>query len=328
MKLFSIRIIALLLISVTMVACRGQKSDKPPVMPQQNMAFQDRLNAQQESPFFEDQRAMRLPVEGTVARGGLRHDTALFEGRTDNGEFLDDNPMELTRSFLYRGKERYDIFCSVCHGGTGDGRGIIMEGQYGYVPAPTFHNDRSRDMADGEIYDAIANGIRSMPAYSGQINVKDRWAIVAYVRALQESQNVTEDDLQQFDVDIAQLQDNYTTEQARLETLAESRAAASGEEEISVDRGEALYTRYACHTCHSTDGSRRVGPSFAGLYMNDREMTDGSVITADEEYLRQAIVNPRAYTNVGYDDIMQPYDYLSDGELESLVEFIKSLSDN
>lgn len=327
MKLFSTRITALLLISVTMVACRGQKSDKPPVMPQQNMAFQERFNAQQENPFFEDQMAMRLPVEGTVARGGLRHDDAMFKGRTDNGDFVDDNPMELTRSFLYRGKDRYDIFCAVCHGGTGDGRGIIMEGEYGYVPAPTFHSDRSREMPDGEIYDAIANGIRSMPAYSGQINVEDRWAIVAYIRALQESQNVTEDDLQQFDVDIAQLQENYRTEQARLEALAEARAVRD-EDEVSVERGERLYTRYACHTCHSTDGTRLVGPTFAGLYMNDREMTDGSVITADEDYLKQAIVDPRAFTNVGYDDVMQPYDYLSDGELQSLVEFIKSLADN
>lgn len=327
MKLFSTRIAALLLVSIMMVACRGQKTDKPPIMPQQNMAFQDRLNAQQESPFFEDGRSMRLPVEGTIARGGLRHDTALFEGTNDNGNYIADNPMELTQSFLYRGKDRYDIFCSMCHGGTGDGRGVIMTGEYGYVPAPTFHSERSREMPDGEFYSAIANGIRNMPAYSGQISVEDRWAIVAYVRALQESQYILEDQLEQYDVDIAQLQQNYLDEQAREEALAEARVVAD-EEEVTVERGERLYTRYACHTCHSLDGTRLVGPSFAGLYMNDREMTDGSVITADEEYLKQAITNPRAYTNVGYDDVMQPYDYLSDGELQSLVEFIKAQSDN
>lgn len=327
MKLFSTRIAALFLVSIMMVACRGQKSEKPPILPQQNMAFQERFNAQQENPFFEDGMAMRLPVEGTIARGGLRHDMALFEGTDEDGNYIADNPIELTESFLYRGKDRYDIFCSMCHGGTGDGRGIIMTGEYGYVPAPTFHSDRSREMPDGEFYSAIANGIRSMPAYSGQITVEDRWAIVAYIRALQESQFILEDELERYDVDIAELQQLYLDEQAREEALAEARAVTD-DEEVSVERGERLYTRYACHTCHSLDGTRLVGPTFAGLYMSEREMTDGSVITADEEYLIQAIVDPRAFTNVGYDDVMMPYDYLSDGELQSLVEFIKAQSDN
>lgn len=268
-----------------------------------------------------------MPIEGTVARGNLRHDTVLFEGVTEDGNYVEENPMEMTRSFMYRGKERYDIFCAVCHGGTGDGRGIIMTGQYGYVPAPTFHSEVSRNYPDGEIYSAITNGIRSMPSYATQIPVEDRWAIVAYIRALQESQFIPEDEMERYDVDLAQLQDLYFEEQERLEALAEARAA-SGTEEISAERGEALYTRYACMTCHSTDGARLVGPTFADLYMSERNFTDGTSGIADEDYLFESIVEPGAKIVEGYNNVMQPYNYLTDDEIDSLIEFIKTLADN
>lgn len=326
MKLTVYHILALLLVSVALMSCRGQKTDKPPVRTHFNMNFQERFNAQQENQFFENGMAMRMPVEGTVARGNLRNNTALFEGVDESGEFVDEIPVDITESFLYRGKERYDIFCTACHGGTGDGRGIIMTGDYGYVPAPSFHRSASYDMPDGELYSAIANGIRNMPSYATQIKVEDRWAIVAYIRALQRSQNVQESEMEQFDVDLAQLRELYETEQARQEALAEARAAGA-DDEVSVERGERLYIQNACQACHSLDGTDMVGPTFQGLYGSERNFTDGTSTIADEEYIIESIVEPDALIVEGYQNAMASYSYLSESELQSLVEFIRSLSD-
>ncbi|MEX0994246.1 MAG: c-type cytochrome [Balneolaceae bacterium] len=291
-----------------------------------NMHFQERFNAQEENPYFENGMAMRLPVEGTVARGMLRNNSILFEGVDEDGNYVDEIPFELTRDFLYRGKERYDIYCQVCHGGTGDGQGIIMTGQYGYVPAPTYHREASYNMPDGELYSAIANGIRTMPSYATQIKVEDRWAIVAYVRALQKSQNVSETEMDQFDVDLAELVDQYRTEEARVAALAESRTVR-GDDEVTAARGERLYIQNACQACHSLDGSDIVGPSFQNLFGSERTFTNGNSTTADEAYIMQSIVDPGANVVEGYQNAMVPYDFLSESELQSLVEFIKTLSD-
>ncbi len=321
------RLSILLLISIVMMSCRGQKSEKPPIHPQQNMMNQERFNAQQVNPFFEDGRSMREPVTGTISRGGLRHDTVLFEGKDDDDNYVDTNPMEITRDFLYRGKEQYEIFCQACHGGTGDGRGIIMTGGYGYVPAPTFHRSDSYEMSEGELYSSIANGIRSMPAYNTQIKVEDRWAIVAYIRALQKSQNIPEAEMDQFDVDLAQLMREDEERREREAILAEARAVR-GDDDVSVERGERLYIQYACQACHSLDGRSLVGPTFADLYGSERNFTDGTSAIADEEYLIESIVEPAAKIVEGYDNVMVAYDFLSEAELQSLVEFIKAQSDN
>lgn len=326
MKIAFIKLGAILLLATTILSCRGQKTENPPMRTQLNMQFQDRFNAQEENPYFENGMAMRLPVEGTVARGMMRHDTALYEGVDEDGNFVDEIPFELTRDFLYRGKERYDIYCQMCHGATGNGQGIIMTGQYGYVPAPTYHREASYNMPDGEIYSAIANGIRTMPSYATQIKVEDRWAIVAYIRALQKSQNVPETEMGQFDVDLAQLVDQYRAEEARLAALEESRTVR-GDDEVTAARGERLYIQNACQACHSLDGSSIVGPSFQNLFGSERNFTDGSSTTADEEYIMQSIVEPGANVVEGYQNAMVPYDFLSESELQSLVEFIKSLSD-
>lgn len=327
MKLSTSRIAILLFISLMLMSCRGQLSEKPPISPQQNMQFQNRFNAQENNEFFANNMSMRPPVEGTIARGDLRQNSELFEGRDENGDFITEIPLDVTQSFLYRGQERYDTFCTPCHGKTGDGQGIIMTGQYGYVPAPSYHRQASYDMTDGEFYSAITEGIRSMPAYNTQIKVEDRWAIVAYIRALQRSQNVPREEIERYDVDIAQLETEYEALRQREEALAEERAS-DDEEEISAERGEQLYTANACQTCHSLDGSRLVGPSFAGLYGSDRQFEDGSATEADEEYLRNSIVNPGDDVLEGYNNVMPPYNYLSDGEIQSLVEFIKAQSDN
>lgn len=319
-------LIAVLAVALTLVSCRGQLSDKPPVHPQQNMYFQERFNAQQENSFFENNMAMRAPVEGTVARGELRDNIALYEGITENGDFVEEFPMEITKEFLYRGQDRYDVFCTMCHGGTGDGQGIIMTGQYGYVPAPSFHLDRILAMPDGEIYSAIYNGIRNMPSYATQIPVEDRWAIVAYVRALQESQNADEEILREYNVDIAALQAAYTQEQERLAELEEEQTSDS-ESEVSIERGQQLFTQNGCQACHSVDGAAMIGPTLAGLFESEREFTDGSTAVADEEYLYESITEPGARITAGYDNVMPPFGHLSDDDVYSIVEYIKSLEE-
>ncbi|MCY4158109.1 MAG: cytochrome c [Bacteroidetes bacterium] len=174
--------------------CRGTQKDNPPIHINPNMDAMERFEAQEANPFFADGRAMRPPVPGTVARGMLREDVAFHAGRNADGSYVQVMPVEYTVEFATRGRDRYDIYCIVCHGAAGDGQGVVMTGGYGFIPIG-FHTDRLREIEDGYIYEVITQGIRTMPGYAQQIPVADRWAIVAYVRALQRSQNATADDL-------------------------------------------------------------------------------------------------------------------------------------
>lgn len=320
--------IPMLLFAVLILAsCRGQISDKPPIHPQQNMYFQERFNAQEENPFFEDGRAMRMPVEGTVARGQLREDHVLYQGLDETGEFVAENPLPVTSELLYRGQDRYDIYCSVCHGGTGDGQGIIMAGQFGFVPAPTFHQDRLREVPDGEVYSAIANGVRTMPSYATQVRPNDRWAIVAYIRALQQSQYQTEEQMAQYGVDLASLLEEHEAVQST--DSAEEEDSEAGAAEITAERGEQLFTRNGCQACHTIDGTPGgIGPTLQGVYNSERTFDDGTTTVADEEYLYEEITNPSGRILEGYQPFMQPFSHLADDEIYSLVEYIKTLSDN
>ena len=185
---------ALLLLAMS-AGCRGMESDNPPIHPNPNMDRQARYNAQEQSDFFENDMTMRPPVPGTVAKGFLREDTRLYEGRTEDGQYVDEVPVPVTQALLERGRERFNIFCSVCHGQAGFGQGVIMTGDYGYTPAPSYHQSTLRDTADGYIYEVITNGVRNMPGYAQQVPVADRWAIVAYIRALQRSQNAQRENI-------------------------------------------------------------------------------------------------------------------------------------
>jgi quinol:cytochrome c oxidoreductase monoheme cytochrome subunit len=160
-----------------------------------DMDFQPKFGPQEENPFFEDRAAMRAPVRGTVPRGELRDSSALYQGRAADGDYVDQIPIAINRKVLERGRDQYEIHCTVCHGKTGAGNGVIMRGDYGYTPASSYHVDRLRESPDGYLYDVIANGVRNMPSYGQKVSVMDRWAIVAYVRALQRSQNASPDDL-------------------------------------------------------------------------------------------------------------------------------------
>jgi mono/diheme cytochrome c family protein len=158
----------------------------------QDMHDQPRLEPLESSDFYHDGRGSRSPVEGTVARGSLSDDPYLTTG-LKNGELVDEFPFEVTAEVLARGQERYGIFCAPCHDSVGTGRGMVV--QRGYPEAASFHIDRLRKEPAGYYFDVITRGFGRMPAYAAQIPARDRWTIVAYVRALQLSQGATLDDV-------------------------------------------------------------------------------------------------------------------------------------
>jgi mono/diheme cytochrome c family protein len=174
------------------VSCRRDMQDQPKMKPFRS------------SSFFADGLSSRPPVEGTVARGFLRSDTEFFTGKkgrapgapsavTTANPFADDVeqfPFQVTEDVLKRGRARYEIFCVVCHGLTGNGDGMVV--RRGFRRAASFHDDRLVQAPVGHFFDAITNGWGAMPSYAPQIPVQDRWAIVAYIRALQLSQKNTQ----------------------------------------------------------------------------------------------------------------------------------------
>jgi len=157
------------------------------------MDVQPKYLPEAESKFFKNHMTMRQPVYGTVARGELRNNDSLYAGKDIHGKFLQHNPLVVNMDLLEHGEKEYNIFCSPCHSKVGDGRGILV--QYNYVPPANFHDERLRTMPDGEIFNTITHGKRNMPSYASQIPVKDRWAIIAYVRALQRSWNASLSDV-------------------------------------------------------------------------------------------------------------------------------------
>jgi hypothetical protein len=159
----------------------------------QKMADQPRYEPLEESSFFPDHRSARpLPV-GVVARGFLNADEHLYAGRV-NGQLAPAFPFEITPQVLDRGRERYNIFCTPCHDRLGTGKGMAVLRGFRRGP-PSFHSDRLRDAPVGHFFDVISNGFGAMNDYAAQIKPRDRWAIVAYIRALQLSQNETLQDL-------------------------------------------------------------------------------------------------------------------------------------
>ena len=153
---------------------------------QQKMADQPRYEPLQKSEFFDDQRASRPLVEGTVARGQLDADEQLYTGKID-GQPAKTFPFPIDRQVLRRGQVRFDIYCSPCHDRVGAGQGMIV--RRGFRPPPSLHIERLRTAPPGQFFDVISHGFGAMPDYAAQISARDRWAIVAYFRALQLSQN-------------------------------------------------------------------------------------------------------------------------------------------
>jgi len=159
-------------------------SSKPPIHINPSMHNQPKALPQSESDFFYDGASMRQPVPGTVARGELHEDRAFYEGKDDAGNALARSPVQATDELLARGANRYHIYCQPCHDPRGDGKGLLA--QRGGVPTTSMHDPKVLNAADGHIFDVITNGLGLMPAYRWPIEPHDRWAIVAFVRQMQQ----------------------------------------------------------------------------------------------------------------------------------------------
>jgi len=158
----------------------------------QAMYNQPKLSPLQSSEFFENGMASRPVIEGTVARGQLQDDPHLYEGKVD-GTMVDSFPFEVTVEVMKRGQQRFNIYCAPCHDQAGTGNGMIV--QRGFKRPPSFHDQRLVDAPEGYYYHVIKNGFGVMSDYAAQIPVKDRWAIIAYIRALQYGQRASLDDV-------------------------------------------------------------------------------------------------------------------------------------
>jgi len=205
----SLIILALALLPPAIIATmRTSKSSQPRIHFIQDMDNQGKFRAQHKNPMFEDGRAMRLPVAGTVAHDELLNDTHFNHGRI-NDQWAEDFPSQIavTEELMQRGRERFDIYCLPCHGmsGYGDGavdqraRDLLLSSRLGkgtvWTQPRSLHEETVRLLAIGEIFNTISNGKNNMPAYGAQIPVHDRWAIAAWVRVLQRSQNAAVTDI-------------------------------------------------------------------------------------------------------------------------------------
>jgi mono/diheme cytochrome c family protein len=199
--------------AVAFLGFRGKKTSDPPFELFPDMVRQMKVRAQSPSGFFADGRGSRMPIEGTVpigyeppraqssatpapevAAGEPRQHLAFSEGTDyyNTGKMGADHwgtglPVEVTPQLMHRGRERFNITCAMCHGATAAGNGITK--QYGLATVVTLQDERIRKMADGEIFNTITNGKNTMMPYGATVTVADRWAIIAYLRALQRSQN-------------------------------------------------------------------------------------------------------------------------------------------
>jgi mono/diheme cytochrome c family protein len=192
MKCFSAVLLAVC--AVILTGCAGHTSKSTPIVVFPDMDYQPRVDAQEASPIFADGRASRPPVPGTVARGMLKEDETFFTGLVNN-QYVGKNPVIIDVELLQHGQQRFNTYCSPCHDRTGQGRGLVAQ-RATWIPT-NLHEDRVKAFNDGEIFHVISNGRRSMPPYKVQISEHDRWAIVAYVRALQRTSSGTVEDVPQ-----------------------------------------------------------------------------------------------------------------------------------
>ncbi|HEV7223035.1 MAG TPA: cytochrome c [Pirellulales bacterium] len=158
-----------------------------------DMYDEPRYEPLEASEFFADGGSSRQLVEGTIPRGWLREDEALYTGKL-NGEFVSKLPLPVNRKLFERGRERFNIYCSVCHGRTGDGDGMIVRRGFRRPPS-LVRTERLLNAPAGHFFDVMTRGFRAMPSYANRVEPEDRWAIVAYLRALQLGQNARIDDV-------------------------------------------------------------------------------------------------------------------------------------
>jgi mono/diheme cytochrome c family protein len=200
MRYVYLTIALIVVLGVSIFGFRGSLSTRPPLEVFPDMDHQAKYKPQGDSAFFADGRADRKIPAGAVAFGRtsgaaeaafLKSDTALNTGKNDQGAWLAGYPSAVTvdATFMERGQDRYTIYCAPCHSATGDGNGITK--QYGMGATPTYHDERLRTVAEGELFNVITHGKGNMLPYADKLSVEDRWAVVAYMRALQRAAHAT-----------------------------------------------------------------------------------------------------------------------------------------
>jgi mono/diheme cytochrome c family protein len=194
MKYFLLTYALAVITVVSILGFRGGNFTEPPLEIFPDMDRQSKYKPQGASPFFADGRTDRQPVTGTVARGFLRDDEFLHFGKKGDA-WAQGFPMPLTEDVIDRGRKKYDIYCIACHGGVGDGNGVTKF--RGMVVTTSYHDDRLRDMPEGEIFNTLTNGKGLMGYYKDKLTVEERWEVIAYLRVLQRSQNASVEDVPQ-----------------------------------------------------------------------------------------------------------------------------------
>jgi mono/diheme cytochrome c family protein len=191
MRYFLIIVLLVVAVVLSIAGFRGARSAQPPFEVFPDMKRQPKLRPQKPFAFFGDQSS-RLPVPGTVPADAIL-DAAIATGKISGTNFIETNPLPITQELLARGRERFTIYCAPCHSAAGDGNGITTK--YGMLRAGNLHEPRIIRLPDGEIFNTIAMGKNQMASYAAQVPVMDRWAIIAYVRALQRTRLGALDDV-------------------------------------------------------------------------------------------------------------------------------------
>ncbi|MAW60151.1 MAG: hypothetical protein CMJ94_04870 [Planctomycetes bacterium] len=302
-----------LIIPLMIIAyARFSTQDQPRIHLVPDMDFQEKYKAQNPSPLFEDGRAARPQLAGTFAMEDdhlVLEDPGYYTGKVD-GEYLTEIPMPVTRELLERGRERFMINCAACHGYDGSGNGTVHKRALslqtaGWIPPSNLHQAYIAAQPKGQQFESISDGIRNMPGYKAAITTEDRWAIVAYLEALQ---GIEEAGAQQLWGAAPAVED-----------------AGPVDSDPLVAKGRELYTSKTCIACHSLDGTKLVSGSFLGLAGSERKFTDGTTAIADEAYLNESITNPNAKIVEGYTPGLMVIPPITDEEREALVAFIMSL---
>lgn len=210
MRYFIAILIFVIVATVSILGFRSDKFTQTPVWVFPDMDIQARYEPQGKNEFYANEMDDRPMVPGTVQRGygwekkevfsddyqwDVIDNPSMYSGKKENGDWYEGFPIDVTPALLKTGQEKYDIFCTVCHGEVGDGNGITKK--YGMAATPTYHDDRLRSMAEGEIFNTITNGKNLMGAYGMKLDPEERWAVIAYVRALQLANNATIEDVPQ-----------------------------------------------------------------------------------------------------------------------------------
>lgn len=306
---------------LAMTACRGGESEDPPVHLIHNMDTQEKGKAYRKdtSGLFPNGRFMQTPPEGTVAVGQL-HDDELYEdgwdlnplgidgGPTGKPDYTFKFPAQtqlpdggIDEAFVTRGQVRYNIYCTPCHGVTGEGNGLVAQkaldgGPRLEVPPRNLLSEAGKGLSVGKIYASMKVGVNNgnMPSYASQIPVHDRWAIVAYVRRMQGLG---------FDGKPPEPPPDPAVRSASL--------------------GRYYYKAAGCIACHSLDGTKVVGPSWKGLF-GRKEKTSAGEVVVDAAYIKESILEPKAKIVDGYLPLMPaPTPPIDEVGLDSIVMFIK-----